>query len=152
MKIVHSLQQEEVALGDGDPARISRPFDRNRSGMVLGEGAGAIMIEELSAAQARGATIYGEVIAAASSSVAGRKLVAHRQTAIANVLRAVLQSAGAKPEEIGHIHAHGLSTRSCDIDEARAIHGVFGGRSSPCRSWPRRATSATSAPAAAWSN
>ena len=61
MKIVHSLQQEEVACGDGDPARLSRPFDRNRTGMVLGEGAGAILIEELSAAQARGATIYGEV-------------------------------------------------------------------------------------------
>jgi len=69
------------------------------------------------------------VTAAASSSVAGRKLVAHRQAAIANVLGAVLQSAGASPEDIGHIHAHGLSTHSCDIDEAAAIHGVFGGRS-----------------------
>ena len=61
MKIVHALQQEEVARGDGDPARASRPFDRDRTGMVLGEGAGAVMLEELGHAQARGATIYGEV-------------------------------------------------------------------------------------------
>ena len=69
--------------------------------------------------------------AAASSSATGRKLIARRQAAIANALRAVLQSGGAAPEEIGHVHAHGLSTRSCDSDEARAIHNVFGGRSRP---------------------
>ncbi len=71
MKMIHAVQQEEVYLGDGDPAAASRPFDRDRRGMVLGEGAGAVVLEELSTAQARGATIYGEVIAAATSSVAG---------------------------------------------------------------------------------
>ena len=55
MKMVHAVQQEEVAAGDGDPAAASRPFDRDRRGMVLGEGAGAVVLEELSAAQARGA-------------------------------------------------------------------------------------------------
>ena len=62
MKMIHAVQQEEVFTGDGDPAAASRPFDRDRRGMVLGEGAGAIVLEELSAAQARGATIYGEVV------------------------------------------------------------------------------------------
>jgi 3-oxoacyl-[acyl-carrier-protein] synthase II len=130
-KMVHAVQQEEVACGNGDPARVSRPFDRNRTGMVLGEGAGAIMIEELSHAQARGAAIYGEVIATASSSVAGRRLVAQRDRALLNVLRAMLDGAGSRPEEVGHVHAHGLSTRTCDIEEARAIHEVFGSRSQP---------------------
>ena len=153
MKIVHSLQQEELACGDGDPARVSRPFDRDRTGMVLGEGAGAVMLEELGQAQARGATIYGEVLAAASSSVVARKLIARRQQAITNVLRAVLAAGQATPEQVGHLHAHGLSTRSCDVEEARAIHGVFGGRTQARSRWlPPRAISATWGPAAAWSS
>ncbi len=119
MKIVHSLQQEELACGNGDPTRISRPFDRNRTGMVLGEGAAAVLLEELATAQARGATIYGEVLSAASSSVVAPKLLARRQQAIGNVLQAVLRAAGATPDEVGHLHAHGLSTRSCDVEEAR---------------------------------
>ncbi|MGO8691982.1 MAG: beta-ketoacyl-[acyl-carrier-protein] synthase family protein [Thermoguttaceae bacterium] len=131
MKIVHSLQQEELACGNGDPTRISRPFDRNRTGMVLGEGAAAVLLEELARAQARGATIYGEVLSAASSSVVAPKLLARRQQAIGNVLQAVLRAAGAAPDEVGHLHAHGLSTRSCDVEEARAIHDVFGGRARP---------------------
>lgn len=90
MKMIHAVQQEEVYLGDGDPAAASRPFDRDRRGVVLGEGAGAVVLEELLSAQARGATIYGEVVAAATSSVAGRRLVAQRDRAMANVLRAVL--------------------------------------------------------------
>lgn len=129
MKMVHCLQQEEVACGDGDPQRLSRPFDLNRSGMVLGEGAGAIMLEELGHAQARGATIYGEVIAAASRSAASRPLGARRDQALANVLRAILREAGMGLDALGHLHAHGLSTRRCDIDEAQAIQAVFAGRS-----------------------
>ena len=129
MKIVHAIQQEEVALGDGDPAGVSRPFDRQRSGMVLGEGAGAVMLEEFGHAQTRGAPIYGELLAAASRASAGPRLVAHRGQAMAGVLRALVEGAGGRPDEIGHLHAHGLSTRTCDIEEARAIHDVFGGRS-----------------------
>jgi 3-oxoacyl-[acyl-carrier-protein] synthase II len=133
MKMIHALGQEEVFLGHGDfdPAAASRPFDRDRRGMVLGEGAGAVVIEELSVAQARGATIYGELLAAATSSVAGRRLVARRDRAMANVLGKVLRAAGVGPDDVGHLHAHGLSTHTCDIDEARAIHEVFGPRRSP---------------------
>lgn len=131
MKMIHAAQQEELATGNGDPGRASRPFDRDRTGMVLGEGAGTIVLEELSAAEDRGATIYAEVVAGASSSALGPNLQARRSRAMANVLRAVLRNAGAGPDDIGHLHAHGLSTRSADVDEARAVNEVFGGRAGP---------------------
>ena len=83
------------------------------------------------AAQARGATIYGEVLAAATSCVADRHVLAHRDRALQNVLEAVLRTAGASAEDLGHIHAHGLSTRTCDADESRAIQAVCGGRRAP---------------------
>jgi 3-oxoacyl-[acyl-carrier-protein] synthase II len=128
MKLMHTVTQEEVAAGNGDPTKVSRPFDSARSGMVLGEGAGAIIIEELEHARARGAAIYGEVIAASSRAAAAPRLVARRKVALANVLRALLQESGCRPEEIDHVHAHGLSTRSCDAEEAQAIAEVFGDR------------------------
>jgi 3-oxoacyl-[acyl-carrier-protein] synthase II len=128
MKLMHTVTQEEVAAGNGDPTKVSRPFDRDRSGMVLGEGAGAIVIEELDHAVARGATIYGEIVAASSRAAASPRLVARRKVALANVLRALLQESGCRPEEIDHLHAHGLSTRSCDAEEAQAIAEVFGDR------------------------
>ncbi len=131
MKAIHSAQQEELASADVEPARACRPFDQNRTGMVLGEGAGAIMLEELATAQARSASIYGEVLAAASSSVAQRNLVAQREAAMSNVLGNVIKAANLQPEDVGHIHAHGLSTRSSDIEEARAIDHVFGARTKP---------------------
>jgi 3-oxoacyl-[acyl-carrier-protein] synthase II len=131
MKMIHAFQQEEVAAGDGDPASASRPFDRDRRGMVLGEGAGAILLEELASATARGATIYGEVLGAASGSVSGRRLVARRDRAMVNALQAVLTAAGATVDEVGHLHAHGISTRTSDAEEARAIQEVFAARSTP---------------------
>lgn len=128
MKIVHALQQEEVAAGNGEPSRASRPFDLNRRGMVLGEGAGALVLEELASAKARGARIYGEVLGAASSFVGSRNLVAHRGQALKNVLVALLRHCDLTPDRIGAIHAHGLSTRTSDREEAWAIHEVFGKR------------------------
>ena len=131
MKMVHAVQQEELAGGDCPPQHASRPFDRHRTGMVLGEGAGALVLEELSSAKARGATIYGEVAGSASSSVAGPALVARRGQALGNVLRSVLACTGTAAEEVGHLHAHGLSTRTCDVEEATAINEVLGGRAEP---------------------
>ena len=129
MKMIHAVGQEETALGDGDPATISRPFDRDRRGMVLGEGAGAVVLETLASAEARGATIHGEVLAAATSAVAGPRLVAQRGQAMQNVLQAVLR--GVDADDVGHLHAHGLSTVTCDVEEACAIQKVFAGRSTP---------------------
>jgi len=131
MKLIQALQHDELADGQGDPARASRPFDLHRTGMVLGEGAGAIVLEEFSRAQARGATIYGEILGGSSSSAAGRDLAERRERAMAHTLRAVLKKSGASLDEIGHLHAHGLSTRIGDAEEARAIQRVFGTRVHP---------------------
>lgn len=126
IKMVHAMQQEELATGDGDPARASRPFDRDRTGMVLGEGAAALVLEELQHARARGAAIYAEVLGGASSSVASTRLVAHRDQAMKNAMRAALAATGTRPEQVGFISAHGLSTRTGDVEEAWAINQVFG--------------------------
>jgi 3-oxoacyl-[acyl-carrier-protein] synthase II len=93
--------------------------------MVLGEGAGALVLEDAGAALARGATIYGEVVGGGSSSVVERNLLARRDLAMRNALSAVLQHAGATPGEVGHLHAHGLSTRNGDVEESWAIRQVF---------------------------
>ncbi len=79
-------------------------------------------------AQARGARIYGEVVGAGSSSVADRNLIARRDVALANAMRSALSDAGAKPEEIGHIQAHGLGTRSATPKKPGPLPNVFGAR------------------------
>jgi len=131
MKMVHVVSQEEVAGNGTDPTRASRPFDLARSGMVLGEGAGALVLELLDVAQRRGARIYGEFLGSGSSSVADRQSIAHRDQALINAIRSALADAGLQPADIGHINAHGLSTRTSDIDEARALRTVFGQRIPP---------------------
>jgi 3-oxoacyl-[acyl-carrier-protein] synthase II len=130
MKTVHAITQEEVAGNGVEPTRASRPFDLNRSGMVLGEGAGAVILEELEHARARGAKIYAEVLGAASGSAINRQGVADRKRVLTNVMTAAIKDSGLKPADVGHVHAHGLSTRSCDEDEAAALQDVFGDRSS----------------------
>lgn len=131
MKIVHASLQEELSGPGGDPLRASRPFDLHRTGMVLGEGAAVVVLEELASAQSRGATIYGEVLAGATSSVADRRMTARRGQALENVMRMAMERAGVPADEIGHIHAHGLGTRLGDIEEAQAIHRVMEGRPIP---------------------
>ncbi len=98
MKTVHAIQTEELAGNGVEPSKASRPFDKNRTGMVIGEGAGAIVIEELATAKARGATIYGEIVGHGSSHAADTNGVAHRDVALANVMRKSLQGAGLEPE------------------------------------------------------
>lgn len=131
MKAIHAFQQEQLADDRFPPEQASRPFDRDRAGMVLGEGAGAIVLETLPRAQARGARIYGEVLAAAAHTAADRRLVARRDRAIELVLRSLLQRAGLTPDQIGHLHAHGLGARTSDREEAQAIQAVFGNRAKP---------------------
>ena len=132
MNAIHAMQQEEVANGDFPADAASRPFDRDRCGMVLGEGAAAVILEELSVARARGAKIYGEVVARGASTVLSPTGVADSQKALQNALAALLRSAELRVEDIGHIHAHGISTRRGDSEEALAINAVFGSRSTPC--------------------
>jgi 3-oxoacyl-[acyl-carrier-protein] synthase II len=131
IKAIHTSQQEELAVSDGNPAGACRPFDRGRTGMVLGEGAGAVVLEDLSRAAGRGATIYAEVLGGASSSVAGLDRHAYRGQALRNALEMTLQRTATALDEVGFVNAHGLSTRSADIEEAQAIHHVFGQRAQP---------------------
>jgi 3-oxoacyl-[acyl-carrier-protein] synthase II len=126
-KTMQAIVQFEVAK-EGEPARASRPFDRDRTGMVLGEGAAALVLEEASVAAARGATIYGEIIGSAGSQVSKRNCESITETALANVLAGALRDAALKPADVGHIHAHGVSTRAGDAAEAAAIHRVLGDR------------------------
>jgi 3-oxoacyl-[acyl-carrier-protein] synthase II len=88
-------------------------------------------LEERASAEARGATIYAEVLAGTSSSVAGRDRVAQRDLAMKNALEMALKSANVRPEDVGFVNAHGLSTRTADVEEARAINQVFGSRARP---------------------
>lgn len=128
---IHVVTQEEIARGDGEPAKASRPFDAGRTGAVIGEGAGAILLEELESAQKRGAAIYGEVIGCASSSVTNRRGVGNIRDAVRNVLVQAMRNAGVAADDVGHVHAHGLSTQRSDAEEAQAIAEVFKGRKEP---------------------
>ncbi|NLE39218.1 MAG: beta-ketoacyl-[acyl-carrier-protein] synthase family protein [Pirellulaceae bacterium] len=131
MKLIHCIQQAELASNDATPAEASRPFDRDRTGMVLGEGAGAVVLEERTAAEARGATILAEVVGSASATAVGANLIARPRQALKNVLEAVLDDASLDVDQIGHVHAHGLATKTSDAEEARAIADVFGSRKTP---------------------
>jgi len=131
LKIVHAMQQEELAMGAIDPAEASRPFDRDRRGMVLGEGAGAVVLEELGRAESRGATVYAEVLGGGSSSVVGAHFAARRDLAMTNAMIAALRSAALPPDQVGFVNAHGLSTHTNDAEEAWAIGRVFADRRRP---------------------
>jgi 3-oxoacyl-[acyl-carrier-protein] synthase II len=126
IRTIHVVMQEEMAQNRRDPATMSRPFDRDRDGMVIGEGAAALIMEDLDTAQRRGATILGEVVGHGSSTVVDRDFVASVDRALENAMVQALDEAEMAPESVGHIHAHGLSTRQGDIEEARALNRVFG--------------------------
>lgn len=131
LRTVHVALQEECAVGEGEPERMCRPFDLNRRGMVLGEGAGAIVVEELNAAQARGASIFAEIVGFGSSAAADPAGGGNIKRALENVARQALVKAQLTPDQLGHFHAHGLATRKGDEDEAAAIQAVFGARLQP---------------------
>lgn len=126
MKTVHALQTEQVAYGDGDPAHWSRPFDARRSGMVLGEGAAVLILEELSHAERRGARIYGEVVGHAARCATEPGGTGRRRQALAHAIGKAVEMAGGQTGDIGHVHAHGVSTRVGDREEAAAWRDVLG--------------------------
>ena len=110
-----------------DPQKASRPFDKNRDGFVLGEGAGMLVLEELDRAKQRGAQIYGEIIGYGSTADAYRITDIHPQGrgAIA-CIKMALADAHVNPEEIGYVNAHGTSTSVNDRVESLAIKESFG--------------------------
>lgn len=110
-----------------DPATASRPFDLNRDGFVLGEGAGAIILEDYDHAMKRGANIIAEVAGGGLSADAYHLTAPHPEGLGAyNVMNNALEDAGMKPEDIDYINVHGTSTPLGDISEITAIQRVFG--------------------------
>jgi 3-oxoacyl-[acyl-carrier-protein] synthase II len=109
------------------PETASRPFDAERDGFVLGEGAGAIILEEYEHAKARGANIYAEVIGGGMSSDAYHMTAPHPEgIGVIAVMKNCLENSGIKPEDVDHINTHGTSTSLGDVAELKAISKVFG--------------------------
>jgi beta-ketoacyl-acyl-carrier-protein synthase II len=110
-----------------DPSRASRPFDATRAGFVIGEGACILVLEELAAARARGATVYAEVLGYGNSNDAHHMAQPDPEaTGVAQMMGRALAGAGVAPERVGYINAHGTSTPLGDAAETRAIKQVFG--------------------------
>ncbi len=110
-----------------DPAKCSLPFDKNRSGFVMGEGAGVVILEELEHAKARGAKIYAEVVGYGCSSDAYHITSPHEDGAgAARAMTNAMSDAGVTPADVKYINAHGTGTHHNDLFETRAIKLAFG--------------------------
>ncbi|GAB4333071.1 MAG: beta-ketoacyl-ACP synthase II [Flammeovirgaceae bacterium] len=110
-----------------NPQIASRPYDKNRDGFVLGEGAGALVLEELEHAKARGAKIYCEVIGGGMSADAYHMTSPHPEgKGVVLVMKNALQDAGIQPQDVDYINTHGTSTPAGDMAEIMAIQKVFG--------------------------
>ncbi|MCH8829274.1 MAG: beta-ketoacyl-[acyl-carrier-protein] synthase family protein, partial [Planctomycetes bacterium] len=128
VKTLHAALWDKLAESSDPPETWCRPFDKNRNGQVLGEGACSFILEEESQARGRGATIFGTIVGFGSSCVGGRESREEGQRlALANAMRAALRDAQLQPHEIGHLNANGLGTIEADRAEAAAIRDVFGG-------------------------
>lgn len=118
---------QALSKNNDDPAHACRPFDKNRDGFVMGEGGGALVLETLEHAQARGAKIYAEILACANNNDAFH-ITSPRPGGEggAQCMALALEQAGLKPEDVQYINTHGTATHMGDAYECAAIHTVFG--------------------------
>lgn len=116
-----------LSTRNDDPHTASRPFDKDREGFVLGEGAGCLILEELEHAKSRGAKIYAEVVGVGMTADAYHITAPHPEgIGVIKVMQLALGDAGMSPEEIDYINVHGTSTPLGDIAETKSIKAVFG--------------------------
>ena len=116
-----------LSTRNDSPQTASRPFDKDREGFVLGEGAGALILEEYEHAIARGANIYAEIVGGAMTADAHHITAPHPDgIGATNVMRLAIEDANMTPEDVDYINVHGTSTPLGDIAEIKAIQNVFG--------------------------
>lgn len=121
LRTTHAVLVEQLAANTDDPSTMARPFDATSDGMVLGEGAGAVVLESRAHAEARGAKIWGELLGSGSAMVGPRGDRDYLQIAVAAALGKGLDEAGSRLPAKWHVHAHGLSHPTADASEAKAI-------------------------------
>jgi 3-oxoacyl-[acyl-carrier-protein] synthase II len=127
MSLIRISLLGQMSRWRGEPSRACRPFDRQRSGGVPGEGAGILILEEYEHAVRRGARIYGEILGLGSGCDAHPNGGLDPQgSGTTTALKAALRDAGMEPDQVGHVNAHGAATVLSDLAEARALHRVFG--------------------------
>lgn len=116
-----------LSTRNDDPQTASRPFDKDRDGFVLGEGAGALILEELEHAKARGAHIYAEITGTGLSADAFHITASHPEgLGVISAMRQAVEESGMAITDVDHINTHGTSTPIGDISEPKAIMGLFG--------------------------
>ena len=125
IKLLHAVQQEELTQ------TACRPFDQHRDGTILGEGAGALILEERQHAEKRGADCRAEIVCGSYRARFSRSGGDLRRETVRAVLENVLRRGNTMPEQIGHVNAHGLGSKSSDTAEARGIYDVFSRRAEP---------------------
>ncbi len=116
-----------LSTRNDEPEKASRPFEKNRSGFVMAEGSGVVVLEEYEAAKARGARIYAELLACGATGD-GCHITAPDENGAgaAKAMTKAMREAGVQPGQIGYINAHGTSTELGDLAETKAVHTAFG--------------------------